>query len=235
MMNRHFPETDIILNLPDEELAVFLLQHLAELERSSSGTLNLNNFLISLQDYKTSRKLEVNRAFTEAWMWLEREGMLAPDRARRDFFYVTKRGQTLLETGDLGAYARGNLLSNFDLEPSISRKVVPTFLRGDYDTAVFQAFKEVEVSVRTAGGFTNDKIGVPLMRDAFNLKDGPLTAKTVESGERQAESDLFAGALGTFKNPSSHRHVDLEDPQKAIEAILLANYLLRVVKGRADV
>jgi hypothetical protein len=36
----------------------------------------------------------------------------------------------------------------FALHPSNTTRVNATFLRGDYDTAVFQAFKEVEVAVR---------------------------------------------------------------------------------------
>jgi hypothetical protein len=42
-------------------------------------------------------------------------------------------------------------------------------------------------------------------------------------------SDLFAGTIGLLKNPSSHRYTDLDDPQVAAEAILLANYPLREV------
>jgi hypothetical protein len=36
---------------------------------------------------------------------------------------------------------------------------------------------------------------------------GPLTDKGVEPGERQARSDLFAGAIGSYKNSQSHRDV----------------------------
>ena len=46
-----------------------------------------------------------------------------------------------------------NVLPKQSLHPTIAERVWPNFIRGEYDTAVFQAFKEVEVAVRAAGGF----------------------------------------------------------------------------------
>ena len=56
------------------------------------------------------------------------------------------------------------------------------------------------------------------MRKAFDINNGPLTDGAAEAGERQALSDLFAGAIGTYKNAQSHRKVGLDDPDEAAES-----------------
>ena len=64
--------------------------------------------------------------------------------------------------------------------------------------------KAVEVAVREAGGLGADELGVNLMRKAFHIDNGPLTDMNAERGERQARSDFFAGAIGSYKNSHSH-------------------------------
>lgn len=41
--------------------------------------------------------------------------------------------------------------------------------------------------------------------------------------------EMFAGAIGLFKNPPSHRRVDYSDPTEAAEVVLLADLLLRIL------
>lgn len=71
----------------------------------------------------------------------------------------------------------------------------------------------------------SDQIGVGLMRAAFHPSNGPLSDRSFDEGERDARMNLFVGAIGSYKNPQSHRDVNLDSPREAIEIIMLANHL----------
>jgi uncharacterized protein (TIGR02391 family) len=90
------------------------------------------------------------------------------------------------------------------------------------------AAKAVEVAVRKAGGYEEGELGRKLMRKAFESESGPLADMTLESGERKAQADLFAGAIGAAKNPASHRDVEMSKIEAA-RLILLASYLMSIV------
>ena len=128
------------------------------------------------------------------------------------------------------------LLPKGQLHPSIASKVYPAFLRAEYDTAVFQAFREVEVAVRTAGQFSPDDYGIDLIRAAFRpaekkgqpVTPGALADTQLPIAEQEAMANLFAGAIGLYKNPQSHRHVPTH-AEDAAEVIVFASQLLRIV------
>jgi hypothetical protein len=56
-----------------------------------------------------------------------------------------------------------------------------------------------------------------------------LTDIDAEEGEKSARMELFSGAIGSYKNPASHRDLNLSDPKEVADIIHLANQLLRIV------
>jgi uncharacterized protein (TIGR02391 family) len=102
-------------------------------------------------------------------------------------------------------------------------------MRGAYETAAFEAMREVEIASRRCAGYAEAAHSMPTMKKAFNPESGPLTDYTVDIAEREAMRDLFAGAIGSYKNPHSHRHEPIDSPRVAIEIILLASCSARVM------
>lgn len=237
ILERFFPEPETVLQLSPEELAIPLLRCLVHLEesRQDNNLVRENFFSLALHEkFGGDHSVEVAKSITEAWLWLEREIMIAPrpEPGAGRIMYVTKRGRSLSEQPDIGTYIKSNLVPRGLLDPPLADKVEGLFFRGDYNTAIFQAFKEVEIRVRSAAGFADEILGTDLMRKAFNPETGQLTDATQHGGEKQAMSDLFAGAIGLFKNPSSHRDIDWSDPAECVELIYLANYLVKVIERR---
>jgi hypothetical protein len=70
------------------------------------------------------------------------------------------------------------------------------------------------------------------MRKAFHERTGPLTDQALPKGERESFAHLFAGAIGCFKNPHSHRKVTIGDLREAQRQVLEASHLLYIVDAR---
>jgi uncharacterized protein (TIGR02391 family) len=145
---------------------------------------------------------------------------------------LSRRARAIDTETDVTTFAVSRLLPKHLLHPQIAEVVWGAFMRGAFDVAVFQAMKGVEVSVRSAAGLGDDVVGVKLMRQAFSPEDGYLTDMTAERGERVGRSYLFAGAIGSYSYPCSRRNVNFNTAHEALEIVLLANHLLRIVDAR---
>jgi uncharacterized protein (TIGR02391 family) len=236
------PDAATLLALEPQELAPAVLSFIVSGSAYTTGShypnpLKRGNVFSGTNTpghgYPPKNVQRVNEALMAAWGWLEREGMLlpAPGQQDRDWVIVSERGKTLVNKENFDAYKLSLLFPKATLHPAIASTTFALFLRGHYDTVVFEAFRAVEVAVRDGGKYPASMLGTTLMRAAFGDK-GPLTDTSLVSSEQEATAHLLAGAIGLFKNPTSHRSGTVGKPEDAVALVMFADYLLRLVDQR---
>ena len=234
------PDVDVLLALAPEELAEVVLRlsyehrqnslaHLQAITRPIYGTPGVDD------GYPQNRRKDAELAIAEAWNWLLIQGLLVPEPGsggNSGWILLSRRAQSVLATNTFKTYARSVGFPKALLHPTIADEVWLDIVRGDLETAVFKSFRAVEISVREAGHFADTDIGMALMRKAFDKTAGPLSDQQQPEAERDALAHLFAGAIGSYKNPHSHRTVTINDATEAQEMVILASHLLRIVDSR---
>lgn len=238
-LRSRIPNAQVLISLAPEELASQLLSVLPVRPNTNQGMFNRDSISRFAGEYDGQFQAEVELATIEAWRWLEFNMFIVPAprvNGQNGWFVPGRRGHAALANPQLlTAYTKATAFPRELLHPTIAERVWAAFARGDYADGVFYGFRSVEEAVREAGGYADTEVGVELMRRAFDAVKGPLRKQSDPKPEREALAHLFAGAIGSYKNPHSHRTVTITDATEAQEMVLLASHLLRIVEARRPV
>ena len=104
---------------------------------------------------------------------------------------------------------------------------------GHYSMAVQMACTYIDNIVRDLSGHA-DKYGAPLMRAAFSPKQPVIQLNKLQNqsdrNQQQGYMDIFAGMMTGIRNPRAHEYALHDTPEEALEILVLANHLLRVLR-----
>ncbi|MBI2727153.1 MAG: hypothetical protein HYX42_12995 [Polaromonas sp.] len=204
-----------------------LMVHVQEFDRDINGDHGQGGYAAHHRD-------DIQAAIAEAWNYLTTAGLLIPapgTNGTNGWYRLSRAGDHVIATNNFQRFKRQIGFPKELLHPSIADDVWADLLRGRLDTAVFEAFRAVEVAVRMAGGYGPNDLGINLMRQAFHKDTGPLRDQTKTDAERENLAHLFVGAI-SYKNGVSHRTGMITDLADAQEMVILATHLLRIVDAR---
>ena len=73
--------------------------------------------------------------------------------------------------------------------------------------------------------------GVALMQFVFSANSPVLMLNSFQSDSEKDEQrgymDIFAGSMMGIRNPRAHEHELVDDPEVALEMLVMANHLMR--------
>lgn len=239
-------DLEVLLSMKPAELAPIMLKHaFRSADQRASKVFHpyglcqelrgMNQSQPSGFAFRRSREQEVEQALIEALHWLETHGLVMPNIAEAQHgghYRVTRLGREVANHGNFEHFRRATAFPKAMLHPAIADKVWLLVVQGNLQEAVFAAFLAFEERVRDAGGFTKDDYGAGMLAKAFKPDTGPLARSTDTMSEQEGLLKLVLGAYSSYRNPHSHRTVQVSETLEAQEMILLASHLLRIVDSR---
>jgi len=152
------------------------------------------------------------------------------DDEGEEVWHPTKIGFQFPEYNFRRIVEKYTLVPSTYVHPDIVEKSFSLLSAGQFESAVIQGFKTIETAIRSRIDAAPEEVGVKLIRKAFQPETGPLANTALPKAEQEAFSNYIAGAFGYYKNPCSHRDVEM-DSISAFERLVVASDLLKEVEA----
>jgi uncharacterized protein (TIGR02391 family) len=182
--------------------------------------------------YSVQTRAEVARVIGRAWKALDDAGFIEepdPANGKNGYRVPSAAGKSAFAATDYSGVRMRSKFSRDMFHPELPDAAWNAFSVGDYDTAVFEAFKSLEVAVRSKCGFNTTEFGAALMKKAFDHDTDPLRDPRAPRARRKARCDLFTGAFGEIRNPKGHNDPTITETLIAVEELMVAGVLRRIV------
>ena len=192
----------------------------------SIAALNLNVATLSTPWFKES--LDV-RGFTS--LNFPRQSVRLPHEKPR-----IRASSDVVEVEDTApARERQHWVTLFDFvvqDDGLRRVCRKLFADGYYALAVLKAWIYIDNMVRQKSRIIG-KDGADLMRAAFSPKNPVLRLNDMRSrsdeNQQQGYMEIFAGSMIGIRNPRAHEHNLDDNPEEALEMLVMANHLMRML------
>ena len=123
-------------------------------------------------------------------------------------------------------------------DPRLQEVSGPLFRDRYFARSVEDAVKLLNNSVKEKSGLA-DRDGAALMRAAFSANSPALRLNNFETAsekdEQQGYMQIFAGSMTGVRNPRAHEHDLADEPEAALELLVLANHLMRKLDAATKV
>jgi uncharacterized protein (TIGR02391 family) len=228
-----------LLKMTDQELAWAMLEDMqARGPIDGMATRNLAGGLLPVGTMNVpgapALAAQLNKAGPRAFKFLEQWGLAEPANGTNGvngYVVLTEKGKTTTDRVDFERIVLRQSLTEAMLHPALRGRIHGYYADDDLGTAVFEAFKLVEIELRSAAKLAPKDIGKELVGRAF-AERRPLVKPTDDKADREALIGLFGGALHRFKNRGSHTNQTYDDVLEAMEELMLASRLLRMIDER---
>ncbi len=119
-------------------------------------------------------------------------------------------------------------VENLQLHPDIRAHCWDLYTVNNYDNAVLNATKLLEINVRRKAHLPLTQVGVEVINNAFSQNNPRLRYGEIDA-EQLGLMSLLRGMIQVFKNPQSHRFVGMRSKAECLSVLLMCSTLLYIV------